>query len=73
MNFSPSASGCSSPNGPTRCGPQRFCMWPTSLRSSQVVYATAVSSTTSAITILITVTTTKVVMVSKSFHSERSC
>jgi len=29
-------------NGPTRVGPQRFCMWPTTLRSSQTVYATAV-------------------------------
>ena len=24
MNFTPSASGCSRPNGPTRVGPQRF-------------------------------------------------
>ena len=33
----PSASGCSRPNGPTRVGPQRFWMWPTTLRSSQTV------------------------------------
>ena len=39
----PSASGCSRPNGPTREGPQRFCMRPSTLRSSSTVYATAVS------------------------------
>jgi hypothetical protein len=33
-------------------GPQRFWMCPTTLRSSHTVYATAVSSTPSAITIL---------------------
>ncbi len=48
INFKPSASGCQMPNGPTRDGPQRFCMWATTLRSSNVVYATAVSSTKTA-------------------------
>ena len=37
INFKPSASGCQMPNGPTRDGPQRFCMWATTLRSSSVV------------------------------------
>ena len=37
MNFKPSANGCQTPNGPTRDGPQRFCMWPTTLRSNSVV------------------------------------
>src|SRR5439155_7469996 len=53
-NFTPSAAGCNSPNGPTRVGPQRFCMCPTTLRSSQTVYATAVSSTPRTIADLIT-------------------
>ena len=56
INFKPSASGCQMPNGPTRDGPHRFCMWPTTLRSSSVVYATAVSSTKSASAILISET-----------------
>ncbi len=37
INFNPSASGCQMPKGPTRDGPQRFCMWATTLRSSRVV------------------------------------
>ena len=37
MNLMPSASGCKSPNGPTRVGPHRFCMRPTTLRSSHTV------------------------------------
>src|ERR1700735_4146629 len=53
-NFRPSAAGCSRPKGPTREGPQRFCMWPTTLRSSQTVYSTAVSSRTRTIADLIT-------------------
>ena len=53
INFKPSASGCQMPNGPTREGPQRFCMCATTLRSANVVYATPVSRTNTAITILI--------------------
>jgi hypothetical protein len=37
INFKPSANGCQMPNGPTRVGPQRFCMWPTTLRSNKSV------------------------------------
>ena len=33
----PSASGCKRPKGPTRLGPQRFCMRPMTLRSSSTV------------------------------------
>ena len=36
MNLMPSASGCNSPCGPTRYGPQRAWMWATTLRSSHV-------------------------------------
>src|SRR5207248_3164838 len=61
-NFTPSAAGCSSPNGPTRVGPHRFCICPTTLRSSQTVYATAVSSTNKISAILITETMMKVVI-----------
>src|ERR1700751_5820599 len=53
-NLMPSANGCSNPNGPTRGGPQRFCMGPTTFRWSQTVYATAVSNTNSTRTVLIT-------------------
>ena len=35
INFKPSASGCQMPNGPTRDGPQRFCMCATTLRSAK--------------------------------------
>src|SRR5579871_1256985 len=64
INFKPSASGCSKPNGPTRVGPQRFWMWPTTFRSSQTVYATPVSRTPMVITILTTETRMKVSMLS---------
>ena len=56
----PSASGCSRPNGPTREGPQRFCMRPSTLRSSSTVYATAVSVITSTTAILMTVSSRKI-------------
>src|ERR1035437_6043309 len=45
-DFAPSTNGCKRPNGPTRQGPQRFWMRPTSLRSSSTVYATPNSITT---------------------------
>ena len=32
----PSASDCSVPQGPTRFGPMRFCMRPTTLRSNTI-------------------------------------
>ncbi len=35
----PSASGCNRPHGPTRLGPNRFCMRPSTLRSTMVVKA----------------------------------
>ena len=54
INFKPSASGCQIPNGPTREGPHRFWMCATTLRSASVVYATPVSKTNMATTILIT-------------------
>src|SRR5947207_10309381 len=66
-NFAPSARGCKRPNGPTRVGPQRFWMCPTTFRSSHTLYATAVSSTNSAITVLITETMMKVVRFNRSF------
>src|SRR5260370_24088453 len=61
-NLMPSAAGCSSPNGPTRVGPQRFCMCPTTFRSNHTVYATAVSSTNRVSADLITETRMKVPM-----------
>ncbi len=35
-SFIPSASDCSVPHGPTRFGPMRFCMRPTTLRSNTI-------------------------------------
>lgn len=42
MSLIPSAIGCSRPNGPTRFGPFRSCMCPSSFRSSRVRKATAI-------------------------------
>jgi hypothetical protein len=61
----PSAMGCSNPNGPTREGPQRFCMWPTTFRSNHTVYATAVSNTKITSTIFTTDATKKMGRLSK--------
>src|SRR5579863_2807801 len=58
-NLIPSAAGCNNPNGPTRVGPHRFCMWPTTLRSSHTVYATAVSRIISSTSDLTTETIMK--------------
>src|SRR4030081_1284343 len=63
----PSAAGCSNPNGPTRVGPQRFCMCPTTFRSNQTVYATAVSRTKSVSADLITETRMKVPMLNDCY------
>lgn len=41
INLMPSAIGCSRPNGPTRFGPFRSCIYPSSFRSSRVRKATA--------------------------------
>lgn len=41
ISFRPSAMGCSSPRGPTRLGPLRSCMYPSSFRSKRVRNATA--------------------------------
>lgn len=41
MSLMPSAIGCSRPNGPTKLGPFRSCMYPSSFRSSRVRKATA--------------------------------
>ena len=35
-SFIPSASDCSVPHGPTRLGPMRFCIRPTTLRSKTI-------------------------------------
>lgn len=42
MSLMPSAIGCSRPSGPTRFGPFRSCMYPSSFRSSRVRKATAI-------------------------------
>ena len=36
-SLSASATGCSSPNGPQRLGPGRFCMRPMIRRSAQII------------------------------------
>src|SRR5215467_3663435 len=68
MNFSPSANGCSNPNGPTRVGPHRFWMCAETLRSSQTLYATTVSSTKITPTDLISETTINAGMVNWVFR-----
>ena len=35
-SLTPSASDCRAPHGPTRFGPMRFCMRPTTLRSKTI-------------------------------------
>lgn len=42
MSLIPSAIGCSRPIGPTRFGPFRSCIYPSSFRSSRVRKATAI-------------------------------
>lgn len=41
-SFTPSATGCSSPCGPTVFGPFRSCIYPRILRSIKVKKATAI-------------------------------
>src|SRR6185503_341020 len=48
MNFSRSANGCSIPPGPTRFGPSRPWMSPSTRRSANTVYATIRSTTVNA-------------------------
>ena len=59
MSFTASAIGCSSPTGPTRFGPMRTCMYPITLRSASVRYATQPKSG-SAITRISTSVLTKI-------------
>lgn len=42
ISLIPSAIGCRIPNGPTRFGPFRSCMYPSNFRSSKVRKATAI-------------------------------
>lgn len=44
-SFNASAMGCSKPNGPTVFGPGLSCIAPMTLRSANVKYAVAMSST----------------------------
>src|SRR5215218_1196248 len=48
INFMPSASDCSNPNGPFISGPMRCCMNATTRRSYQMVNSVSTSSTTNA-------------------------
>ncbi len=48
ISFMPSASDCSSPNGPFMLGPCRCCMKATTRRSYQIVKSVSTSSTTNA-------------------------
>lgn len=41
-SFTPSATGCNSPYGPTMLGPFRSCMYPSTFRSNRVKKATAI-------------------------------
>lgn len=41
ISFRPSAMGCSRPRGPTKFGPFRSCIYPSSFRSKRVRNATA--------------------------------
>ena len=48
ISLVPSASVCSSPQGPARFGPIRLCMSEITLRSNQIIIAVAVSNATNA-------------------------
>ena len=56
ISFMPSASDCSSPNGPFMFGPWRCCMKATIRRSYQMVNKVSSSKITSANTALSTTT-----------------
>ncbi len=57
----PSASDCSSPNGPARFGPMRFCIRAITLRRNQMYRSTEIrSSANTAIVLPITMSTTVV-------------
>src|SRR5208282_3780398 len=73
INLAPSASGCSRPKGPTRVGPQRFWICADTLRSSQTLYATAVSRTPTTATDLMIEMMMNVVMLNVSVWRGHSC
>ena len=50
----PSTSDCSSPFGPTRLGPKRICIRPSTLRSIRMAASTVSSRKTKMATALIT-------------------
>ena len=51
-SLSPSASDCSSPNGPTRFGPTRCCIRATTRRSSQIMNSVRSTPSTNSTTTL---------------------
>ena len=51
-SFSPSARLCSEPRGPTRLGPIRFCMRPTTFRSKTIAKSVITTRKTKTATTL---------------------
>ena len=54
-SFTPSASDCSVPHGPTRFGPMRFCIRPTTLRSKTIEKSVITTRNAKTATTLISV------------------